>query len=149
MSLVRAAMPLPEPEPGRVIRYNYLWAEEQEQGREEGRKDRPCVIVVAARRVEDRMMVTVVPITRSPQAHDSIELPPAIKAQLGLDPGDRSWVVCSEYNEFEWPGPDLRPVPRTGAWDYGRLPARFFLQVLETLRTAARRRQVWPVPRPS
>jgi hypothetical protein len=35
-------MPLPEPEPGRVIRYNYLWAKEQEQGREEGRKDRPC-----------------------------------------------------------------------------------------------------------
>jgi hypothetical protein len=36
----------PEPQPGLVISYAYLWSEEAEQGRIEGRKDRPCAIVV-------------------------------------------------------------------------------------------------------
>ena len=37
----------PEPQPGLVISYAYLWSEEAEQGRIESRKDRPCAIVVA------------------------------------------------------------------------------------------------------
>jgi len=40
-------MPLPEPEPGLVISYSYLWHYERAAGVEEGRKDRPCVILVA------------------------------------------------------------------------------------------------------
>jgi hypothetical protein len=33
-------MSLPPPRPGQVIAYAYLWAREQRQGIEEGRKDR-------------------------------------------------------------------------------------------------------------
>jgi mRNA-degrading endonuclease toxin of MazEF toxin-antitoxin module len=91
---------LPAPEPGTVIHYAYLWADERQQGREEGTKDRPCVIVIASQRVEDRIMVTVVPVTRSPQGPDAVEIPPKIKARLGLEPGEPSWVVCSEYNKL-------------------------------------------------
>lgn len=40
-------MPLPEPKPGRVIGYAYLWRDQAAKGREEGIKDRPCVIVLA------------------------------------------------------------------------------------------------------
>ena len=36
----------PEPEVGLVISYSYLWKEEEEQGLGEGRKDRPCGIVL-------------------------------------------------------------------------------------------------------
>lgn len=36
-----------EPQPGLVISYSYLWSEESERGRVEGRKDRPCAIIVA------------------------------------------------------------------------------------------------------
>src|SRR5689334_4007413 len=37
----------PEPEVGLVISYAYLWFEEAERGQVEGRKDRPCAIIVA------------------------------------------------------------------------------------------------------
>ena len=40
-------MSLPAPQPGLVIRYSYLWAEDASKGQEEGEKDRPAAIVVA------------------------------------------------------------------------------------------------------
>lgn len=36
----------PELEVGLVISYSYLWKEEEKQGLVEGRKDRPCAIVL-------------------------------------------------------------------------------------------------------
>jgi PHD/YefM family antitoxin component YafN of YafNO toxin-antitoxin module len=36
---------LPVPVPGLVIRYSYLWQAEHVRGREEGVKDRPCVVI--------------------------------------------------------------------------------------------------------
>jgi hypothetical protein len=38
---------LPEPYPGLVIRYAYLWGREYEAGREEGTKDRPYSIFMS------------------------------------------------------------------------------------------------------
>src|ERR1700722_12313548 len=46
-------MALPEPEPGLVISYAYLWHHEHQSGHDEGRKDCPCVIVLAAERTSD------------------------------------------------------------------------------------------------
>jgi hypothetical protein len=43
-------MPIPNPEPGLVISYAYLWHHEHQAGREEGQKDRPSVIVLAIER---------------------------------------------------------------------------------------------------
>ncbi len=40
-------MPLPRPEPGLVIHYEYLWRHESARGEERGAKRRPCAIVVA------------------------------------------------------------------------------------------------------
>lgn len=142
-------MALPPPEPGAVIRYSYLWAAEQDQGREDGRRDRPCVVIVATRRVGDQTVVTVVPVTRRPQGGAAVEIPPDVKARLGLEPGEASWIVCSELNEFEWPGPDLRPISRTGDWRYGKLPDRLFLQVARLLRIAAGAKRLRVVPRTS
>ena len=39
-------MPVPTPHPGLVISYSYLWVGEHSHGAEEGRKDRPCAIVL-------------------------------------------------------------------------------------------------------
>jgi hypothetical protein len=39
-----ASMP---PRPGSVIRYAYLWANENAVGRDEGRKDRPALVARA------------------------------------------------------------------------------------------------------
>lgn len=122
-------MTLAKPEAGLVIRYSYLWLREHREGREEGVKDRPCAIVMAARDHEGGTQVLVVPVTHSPPAHlaTALELPPAVKRHLGLD-AERSWIVVSESNLFDWPGPDLR---RVGDRDnssvaYGILPPRFF-----------------------
>jgi hypothetical protein len=62
-------MPIPTPEPGLVISYAYLWRYEHDVGQEEGRKDRPSVIVLAIEREADgTTIVTVLPITHSPPA---------------------------------------------------------------------------------
>jgi hypothetical protein len=86
----------PEPEVGLVISYSYLWKEEEEQGLVEGRKDRPCAIVltveVPAAESNCRKQVAVAPITHSPP-HDpnvAVEIPPRVKEHLGStanDPG--------------------------------------------------------------
>ena len=41
-------MTLPKPGNGLVVWYNYLWLREHREGREEGIKDRPCAIILAA-----------------------------------------------------------------------------------------------------
>lgn len=125
-------MSLPRPEPGLVIRYSYLWLREHLQGREDGTKDRPCAIILTATDRNDEIRVVVVPVTHRPPADraDSLELPGAIKRHLGLDE-ERSWVVLSESNLFDWPGPDLRRVSDRDASSiaYGLLPPRFFAEM--------------------
>ena len=61
-----------------------------------------------------------------------------MKARLGLD-ADRSWVVLSEWNEFTWPGPDLRRAPGADAASvaYGILPPRFFTSIRDRFLTLA------------
>lgn len=122
-------MAIPVPEPGLVVSYAYLWRSEYEQGREEGRKDRPCVIVVATRVVGEQTIVTVVPVTHSAPSDpaNAVEIPLVTKRRLGLD-GVRSWVVATEVNRFVWPGPDVRPIAPE-RFDYGPLPPDLFGRV--------------------
>lgn len=104
-------MALPAPVPGLVIRYGYLWRREHLEGRDEGRKDRPCAIVAAIRSQAGERRVLVLPITHgAPPADAAIEIPAPVKRRLRLD-ARRSWIVVTEYNEFLWPGPDLRRAP--------------------------------------
>ena len=103
---------------------------------EEGHKDRPCVIAFAVQRQQDgETWVVVLPVTHSPpqDAASAVELPPAVKRQLGLDDA-RSWVVVSEGDEFVWPGCDLRKARGGERYDYGYLPPRFFQSVLAAFR---------------
>jgi len=127
---------LPTPQPGLVISYAYLWARERDRGAEEGLKDRPCTIVAARQVIEDRDVITVVPITHTPPLDpaDAVEIPPALKAHLGLDDLP-SWIVVTETNDFLWPGPDLRPRRDAppGRFDYGLLPPRFFAHVRDRI----------------
>src|SRR5215472_10252472 len=121
-------MPIPNPEPGLVISYAYLWHREHEAGREEGRKDRPSVIVLAIEReADDATIVTVLPITHSPPAdqNSAVEIPLPVKRHLGFD-DERSWIVVAEGNEFLWPGYDLRKIGRTDRYDYGYSAAAVF-----------------------
>ena len=121
-------MTLPNPEPGLVISYSYLWHDQHRDGTEEGRKARPCAIVVAATDEEGDIKVYVAPITHSrPNDAHAVEIPAVVKRRLGLDDSP-SWIVTAELNRFIWPGYDLRPVtgdkPDVFAW--GFLPVGIF-----------------------
>ena len=118
-------MALPDPHSGLVIRYSYLWRSEADAGRLDGKKDRPCAVVLAVKRSGDQTIVVVAPITHSPPdaLGNSIEIPAQTKARLGLD-DDKSWIITSELNVFSWPGPDLRPIDsgnRLSGFAYGTL----------------------------
>ena len=129
----------PDPEPGLVISYAYLWRHEHNAGLEEGRKVRPTVIVLSAYMPKNGdTRVTVAAIThRTPQSDTiAIEIPPKVQRHLRLD-GKRSWVILDEVNAFNWPGFDLRPI--TGSkteFAYGFIPPSLYEQIKQTLLAA-------------
>ncbi len=130
-------MKIPEPKVGLVVRYSFLWSREATAGLEEGSKDRPCAIVLIVRNIDGALIVRVLPITtRAP--HDlakAMEIPLPTKLRIGLDEA-KSWVILAETNEFEWPGPDLRPASRENRSTpvLGMLPPGFTSELLRRLR---------------
>lgn len=139
---------IPDPQPGLVIRYAYLWRRDATQGRDEGTKYRPAVVVLAVEPDDEfGKIVLVAPIThRKPDdPATGVEIPPLTKRRLGLDP-EQSWVIVSEVNRFEWPGPDLLPIA-PGRWAYGVLPAGLFRMIRDRLAHSARQRNVAQVRR--
>lgn len=143
-------MAFPEPVPGLVIRYSYVWWRESKWGQEEGLKDRPCAVVLAAPAAADGTQVYVLPITHLRPAVPAlaIEIPLKVKRHLKLDDSP-SWVVLDEINDFRWPGPDLRPIPssRPPTIEYGHLPPRMLDDVREAFLALARARRIKRVPR--
>lgn len=125
-------MALPEPKPGLVIRYDYLWSHEAAAGRDQG-KERPACLVAASDSSLRPRFVVILPITHSPPDNDTvgIEIPARVKQVLGLDDAP-SWVIVSEYNVDEWPNGGLAPLPgRPDVFSYGFIPPRLFGQVKE------------------
>jgi hypothetical protein len=143
-------VPFPDPVPGLVIRYSYLWASEHARGQEEGVKDRPCAVILDTEDDAGERVVTVLPITHSIPADPelAIEIPAAVKRRLGLD-DDRSWVVLTEANRFIWPGPDLRPLTSVDPTSvtYGPLPYALFEQIRLKFLTALKARRASAVRR--
>ena len=126
-------MAFPEPVPGLVIRYSYLWRREYERGQEEGVKDRPCAVVTVVADDQGEKEVTVLPVTHTPPSDASlaVEIPYATKQRLGLDAA-RSWVLLSEANRFLWPGLDLRMKSPEGGPEsvaFGLLPRALFKEI--------------------
>jgi hypothetical protein len=124
-------MALPTPAPGLLVSYSYLWHHQRWAGVVEGRKVRPCAIVVAVADDDGDTRVYVAPITHTkPDDPHAVELSLAVKQRLGLD-DHPSWIITNELNRFIWPGYDLRPVsrdkPDTFAW--GFLPVDVFAAV--------------------
>ena len=123
-------MGLPEPKPGLVIRYDYLWTREAALGRDQD-KDRPVCLVAASDSAATPRFVVILPITHTAPVGDAvgIEIPPRVRQAIGLDDAP-SWVIVSEHNVDEWPNGGLAPVPgRPGKLDYGFIPPRLFAQI--------------------
>jgi hypothetical protein len=140
---------LPDPVPGLVVGYAYLWRNEARRGQEEGRKDRPCVIVLSVQNRDGQTVVTVAPITHTPPASPDIavEIPAATKKRLGLD-SERSWIIAADLNRFIWPGVDLRPTARgKHAYAHGLLPPALYAQVRDRVLALARSGRAALTPR--
>jgi len=130
-------MPLPAPEPGLVVCYEFLWSHEADAGNDQGEKKRPSVVVLATKIKGSQTSVTVAPITHlEPSGAHAVEVPAKVKQHLGLD-GKRSWIICNELNEFVWPGYDLYPVPggRRDQFDYGFIPPALYEKVRDLILT--------------
>jgi len=141
-------MPLPSPEPGMVLRYDYLWSREALQGRQQS-KDRPTCLVAAGESRSNPRFVVLLPITHSPPSGDTIgiEIPQKVKAALGLD-DEASWVVISEYNVDEWPNAGLAQIPgKPGIYSYGFLPPALFASVKRKFADLVREKRAGSVKR--
>ena len=130
-------MSIPEPQLGMVVSYSYLWFREFMEGREEGAKDRPAVVVLSTEIDDGDIMVRVAPVTTKhpgdPRTY--IEIPALTKKRLGLDETP-CFLVLTEGNRFLWPGPDIRPVS-PGRFSYGLLPAKLFKTMITQMRALA------------
>jgi hypothetical protein len=138
---------LPEPKPGLVVRYDYLWTHEA-AGRGQG-KDRPACIVAATDSLMRPRHVVLLPITYTPPtgATVGIEIPARVKQAIGLDDAP-SWVIVSEHNIDEWPNAGLSPVPgKPGVFAYGFIPPGLFKQIKARFLELARQRQTEAVCR--
>lgn len=123
-------MALPEPKPGLVIRYDYLWTHEAAAGRDQG-KTRPTCLVAATDPQARPRYVVLLPITHTPPSGNTvgIEIPGRVKQAIGLD-DEPSWVIVSEHNIDEWPNGGLSPVPgRPGDFSYGFIPLGLFATI--------------------
>ena len=58
----------------------------------------------------------------------------------------QAWVICDEYNEFDWPGVDLVTTP-SGGRTFGFVPGALVERVRAELRAARARGALKPVPR--
>lgn len=137
-----------EPKVGWLFRYSYLWHWQHLEGRDEGDKDRPVLVLAIVATLEDGTpAVRVLPVTHSPPSdpQDAVEIPAATKRRLGLD-DERSWIVLTESNRFVWPGPDVRPVDGETGY-YGALPPALFEEVKRRFVEQARAQRHRPTAR--
>jgi hypothetical protein len=139
------------PERGAVIRYSYLWADENARGQDEGRKDRPTLVLALSVKDDDGVVqVLVLAVTHTPpvQLSDAERFPQPVKRAIGLDDAP-SWIITTEANAFIWPGPDVRPVPgRTPTtMVYGRVPNELLTKVARSYLANRARQRGRLVPR--
>lgn len=141
-------MKKPDPEQGLVIRYDYLWHDEAERGRQEGAKDRPCAIVVARTGEGQEVSVMLAPITHTAPSNPkgAIEIPQKVKRYLGLDDA-RSWIITNELNTVAWNDAGIVPAKPGLQWEYGRLPNALWQPAVDTIREMVKDRRVKMVDR--
>lgn len=91
-----------EPPPrGSIIIYPYLWLRQAASGETEGRKDRPCCLLLAVKDQgtgEHHMMLLA--ISSQPPSADqrAIEIPAIERRRAGLSRYPAAWIVTSEFN---------------------------------------------------
>lgn len=123
-------MKLPEPEPGLIFRYDYLWDREARAGRNTS-KERPVCVAITIDASEEPRIVIILPITHSKPSGGTVgvEIPEAVRRALRLD-AERCWIIVSEANVDEWPNAGIATVPgKVPSLSYGYLPPDLYAVV--------------------
>lgn len=115
------------PAAGHILRYVYLFKQEQSQGRDEGVKERFVVVVG----VEEARYLVAAITTKGEGCKNNIVIPDEIARTAGLAPG--SAITVSEFNRFTWPGYDIRPLMKQPGYIAGRLPPRFTAKIIDAI----------------
>ena len=97
------------------------------------------MVVVARIEAKGRTELVVAPVTHSVPTSEAgtLEMPANVKRDLKLD-RERSWIVLTEVNRFNWPGPDIRPVGANGDPYYGAIPDWLLVNVRDAIGERAR-----------
>jgi len=128
------------PPAGSVIRYAYLWADEHARGGEEGRKDRPALVLALAVHDQDgenEMLVLAVTHAAPRTRDDAVTFPTAEKQKLGLD-ALPSWIVTTEGTPLSGLAPISDQSP--GRLVYGRISDQLLQQVARSYRANREKR---------
>jgi hypothetical protein len=88
------------PHAGLVLRYPYLWARQAENGETEGRKARPCAVILALSTQQGWTELRLCAVTSRPprQSNHGVEVPEIEKRRAGLDGDIQLWVILDEHN---------------------------------------------------
>lgn len=115
------------PARGHILRYVYLFKEEQAHGRDEGVKER-FVAVVGFEGTRYRVAAIT---TKGERSESTLALPPEVSRAAGLI--SNSSIVVSEFNRFTWPGFDIRPLMNKPGFISGRLTPRFTNKIIDEI----------------
>jgi len=130
-------LPLPAPEIGLLVSYEYLW--KRHEATQNAEKARPCCVILIYLQSEkddvdpggpEATKVVYLPVSHTQPNDDQkgFELSPHAKKVVGLDM-ERQWVVVSECNLDAWPV-DVRQIPgKPGQLHYGYLPPNEFERI--------------------
>jgi hypothetical protein len=88
------------PKAGDVLRYPYLWARQADVGETEGRKPRPCAVVLAITARPGKTELRLCAVTTQPPQPNTraIPVPDTEKRRAGLDAHIPLWVIIDEHN---------------------------------------------------
>lgn len=137
-------MPLPKPEPGLVIGYEFLFREDEEAGLENANRPHPCAIILVT---EDgpNQRVRLVAISHSPPSSNEskhyMQLTPEECRQIGLDSGNH-WINLRDINSFDWPGYDLKPIASGKSYVFGKMRKHTFTRLVSALKECAGRKTI-------
>ncbi len=91
-----------EPPPrGSIVTYPYLWLHQAQRGETEGRKDRPCCLILAVRNEdsgEHHLMLLAISSQPPADNQEAIAIPDIERRRAGLSRYPSAWIVTSEFN---------------------------------------------------
>lgn len=88
------------PHAGAVLRYPYLWARQAGRGETEGRKTRPCAVILALKSGKGQTELRLCAVTTQPPqtGTHAVEVPEIERRRAGLDSSLKLWVIVDEHN---------------------------------------------------